>query len=467
MEYPMTATLQHATVVDPQPTQNQSGKTVYNLDQTQNSFTLKADDGYVFSKDGTLSYEKDAFGDPGTFTVPASNTNTLTFTLPSSIDWSSQDFFNLNMEATVAPAQPTEPTTPSTKTYELQTSLQNAQITVPKPVVDSAGKTHYYLDQNNTTITLKANDGYKFDNDGSLSYSNDAMNDHTNMVVPASHTDTVTVSLPSTIDWSYQDYFIITMGATKAEIINHTGGFTNIYKADYASLVKISSEIIVKMTGDGSEVYDTSPYINNLIMLPFDVPSGENASVVAGNVTLPTQLPTVDTNYLTIDLGKINVSEQYKNGYDYYQVKTRLILPYTNMIEVDPIHVINKTVSIKYNVNVINGDTTINLSNDDDVFYTTQVNLASEIPFIIANNSSQYVVVNKLKTMFRNDIQQAYIIIEQPTPILNSEYYPTNEKGTLKGYNGNVKASLLNNMDIDSNDLNALQNLLETGVNIK
>lgn len=144
------------------------------------------------------------------------------------------------------------------------------------------------------------------------------------------------------------------------------------------------------------------------------------------------------------------------------------MLPYTNMIELDPKHVINQTVSIKYIVNVVNGDTTINLSNDDDVFYSNQVNLASEIPFISsATKGSQYTVINQLKTVFRNSIKQAYIIIEQPTPVLNSDFYPTNEKGTLKGYTGNVKASLLNNMDINNNDLDALQNLLETGVKLK
>ena len=264
---------------------------------------------------------------------------------------------------------------------------------------------------------------------------------------------------------------MLTMGAVKSEIVETTGGFTNIYKADYTNLLKFSNEVIVKITGGqggGIQSYDVTPYINNLIMLPFNVPTGEKSTIVAGNETFTTQLPTVDNNYLTVDLGKIKVDEQYKNGFDYYQVKTRLMLPYTNMIELDPKHVINQTVSIKYIVNVVNGDTTINLSNNDDLFYSNQVNLASEIPFISsATKGSQYTVINQLKTVFRNSIKQAYIIIEQPTPVLNSDFYPTNEKGTLKGYTGNVKASLLNNMDINSNELNALQNLLETGVKLK
>lgn len=356
------------------------------------------------------------------------------------------------------------------KTYRLYPTLQNAKIIEPQAIEDDYGTTKYYLDPKHTTIKLQANEGYTFESDGSLTYNAFELSQET-LTIKATHTNTATVTLPPDIDWTLQQSFTITMGAVKSEIVETTGGFTNIYKADYTNLLKFSNEVIVRITGGtsgGVQPYDVTPYINNLIMLPFDVPTGDKSTIVAGNQTFTTQLPTVDNNYLTVDVGKIKVGEQYKNGFDYYQVKTRLMLPYTNMIELDPKHVINQTVSIKYIVNVINGDTTINISNDDDIFYSTQVNLASEIPFISsANKGSQYTVINQLKTVFRNSIKQAYIIIEQPTPILNSDFYPTNEKGTLKGYTGNVKASLLNNMDINSNDLNALQNLMETGIKIK
>ena len=357
------------------------------------------------------------------------------------------------------------------KTYKLVPTLQNAKIIEPQPIEDDYGKSRYYLDPKHNTIKLQANDGYTFESDGSLSYHRDNRLDQETLTIKATHTNTVSITLPSDINWSIQEFFTLTMGAVKSEIVETTGGFTNIYKADYNNLLKFSNEVIVKLTGGASagiQSYDVTPYINNLIMLPFNVPTGDKSNIVAGNETFTTQLPTVDNNYLTVDLGKIKVDEQYKNGFDYYQVKTRLMLPYTNMIELDPKHVINQTVSIKYIVNVVNGDTTINLSNNDDLFYSNQVNLASEIPFISsATKGSQYTVINQLKTVFRNSIKQAYIIIEQPTPVLNSDFYPTNEKGTLKGYTGNVKASLLNNMDINSNELIALQNLLETGVKIK
>ena len=352
--------------------------------------------------------------------------------------------------------------TPVTYKCTLSPTLQNATLIKPEKTTDEYGDSAYYLDPEHNTITVKANDGYIFDIDGTLTSQSDTY------TIKANHTDTLTYSLPSDIDWANQKSFNLTIGAVKPTIVETSGGFTNIYKADYTNLLNFSSDVIAKISGSSSQAYDVTRYINNLVMLPFNVPSGENSAIVAGNSTYTTQLPTVNNNYLTIDLGKITVPEQYKNGFDYYQVKTRLILPYTNSIELDPIHVINKTISIKYVVNVVNGDTTINIYNNNDLVYSDQVNLANEVPFISkAQSGTQYAVINKLKTHFRNEINQAYIIIEQPTPILNADYYATNEKGTLQGYNGNVKASLLNNVNINNNDLNALQNLLETGVNIK
>ena len=457
-QYELVPTLQNAKIIIPEGVYDDlDDKTTYYLDPKHTAIKLEANPGYTFENDGSLTYNKDEL-DQETLTIKASHTNTVTFTLPSNIIWGVQSTFELTMEAVKSEIVETY------KQYELIPNLQNAKIIIPEATSDK-----YYLDPKHTTITIQANPGYTFENDGSLTYNKDELDQET-LTIKATHTNTVTVTLPTSIDWSVQEDFELTMGAVKSEIVETTGGFTNIYKADYTNLLKFSNEVILKITGGtgGVQSYDVTPYINNLILLPFNVPSGEKSNIVAGNEIFTTQLSTVDENYLNVNLGNITVSETYKNGYDYYNVKTRLMLPYTNMIELDPVHVINQTISIKYIVNVVNGDTTINLLNGDDLFYSEQVNLASEVPFISsANKGTQYAVINRLKTVFKNSINQAYIIIEQPTPILNSEYYPTNEKGTLKGYNGNVKCTLLNNMNINANELNALQNLLNNGVNIK
>lgn len=354
--------------------------------------------------------------------------------------------------------------------YNVDGKFQNAHFDGLPKYEDDYGNTWYYVDINNHTVNIKANDGYKFTNDGEIDYNQGALDSET-YTIKAPNSDTYTIDLTTLPSWDWSknsNTIMITLGAVKQAVVDDTGGFVNLYKADYPNLLKFSNEVIPMLSSSGSIInYDITSYISGLVMLPVDVPADQPATIVAGNQAFKTELPTLKSDRLTIDVGNIIVSEQYKNAYDYYQVKTRLVLPFTDTVQLDPVHVINKTVKVQYVINCSNGDTTINVSSNDDLFFTKQVNLASEIPFLTASNSGkQYAVINQLKTMYRNDVHQAYIIIEQPTPILNSDYYPTNEKGMLKSYNGNVKATLLNNLPIDVNDNVALQNLLQQGVKI-
>jgi uncharacterized phage protein (predicted DNA packaging) len=100
---------------------------------------------------------------------------------------------------------------------EITPKLQNAKITVPAPEVDSTGVSHWYLSTKQTSVTtsvtLKADEGYTFESDGSLDYQG-SYNSQTEPI-PASHTDTVTFKLPD-FDWADQYIpLVVTMSATK------------------------------------------------------------------------------------------------------------------------------------------------------------------------------------------------------------------------------------------------------------
>lgn len=100
---------------------------------------------------------------------------------------------------------------------EITPKLQNAKITVPAKTVDSLGASHWYLSNSvkstATSVTLKADENYTFESDGSLDYQG-SYNSQTEPI-PASHTDTVTFKLPD-LDWADQyTPLVVTMSATK------------------------------------------------------------------------------------------------------------------------------------------------------------------------------------------------------------------------------------------------------------
>lgn len=357
------------------------------------------------------------------------------------------------------------------KQQELNLNIQNADVIVPAGIEDDYGKTKYYVDRDHRTITVKAHTGYTFTTDGQLQYTNysDQLDQQT-ITLKANNSDTITVELPA--DFDPESPVSLTIGAVKQQIVENTGGFVNLYKADYLSLVQFSNDWISMFAGNGNiQVYDVASYISNLVMLPLEVPAkliNAKSAIVAGNQSYKTEMPTVDDTHYIYDLGTITTPEQYKNGFDYYNVTTRLVLPFTDTLDLKPTHVINKTISIKYDVQFQTGDTTVILANDDGVFFTKSFNIANQVPFVTAStNGSQYAVINKLEEKFNNGVHQAYILIEQPTPILNNDYYSTIERGQLKAYTGNVKAELLNNTNVPIDEYNALQNLLRNGVKIK
>ncbi|WP_455390328.1 head-tail connector protein [Lactiplantibacillus pentosus] len=91
-------------------------------------------------------------------------------------------------------------------------TLQNCSITEPAKSTD--GK--YYLDPDHMTVTLKADTGYTFETDGTLTYLSE-YSSNIPVTITATKNDTATVTLPSTISWADQFDFPLTMSAVKAQ----------------------------------------------------------------------------------------------------------------------------------------------------------------------------------------------------------------------------------------------------------
>jgi uncharacterized phage protein (predicted DNA packaging) len=208
--------LQNATITVPAPEVDSEGTSHWYLstsvESTTISVTLKADEGYTFESDGSLDYQGSY--NSQTEPIPASHTDSVTFKLPD-LDWYDQ-YIPLVVTMSAVKATPTEPTEPDTSTEPepnskpITPTLQNCSIT--EPAKSSDGK--YYLDPNHMTVTLKADTGYTFEADGTLTYLSEYSTDIP-ITIKATKTDTATVSLPSDISWADQFNFPLTMSAVK------------------------------------------------------------------------------------------------------------------------------------------------------------------------------------------------------------------------------------------------------------
>ncbi|MCJ2385499.1 hypothetical protein HZI70_15630, partial [Lactiplantibacillus plantarum] len=105
--------------------------------------------------------------------------------------------------------------TTTTDPVEITPTLQNATISVPAPTVEN-GTNHYYLSPKQMTVVLKANTGFIFKDDGSLTYQKTEY-ESDKLIIKATNTDTASVTLPDGIDWNNQFSFPLTMSAVKDE----------------------------------------------------------------------------------------------------------------------------------------------------------------------------------------------------------------------------------------------------------
>lgn len=278
--------------------------------------------------------------------------------------------------------------------------------------------------------------------------------------VKGNDTNTLKITLNTTKENTITDNMDnIKLTAVATHIEQHDG-YEHNYLITQNELNAFGREKIFAYIDD--DRFDVSQYMNNLIELPFivdTVTTVKNISI--GRLSSQVVSHETKSQFITVDLGVINVPAKYNNGYDYQNKSIKLFTPFVSPITINNENSINNSIHIVYKVDISSGFLTVNLYNNDVLFFTGTNNIASQLPFL---NSIKNTIINRNTHFNDNDIRRPYLVVTRETPILNNDYYPTIERGLIKNYNGNIKARLLNNLNISNNEFSELNNLLESGV---
>lgn len=366
------------------------------------------------------------------------------------------DWLQCDIDFETVQTEPTTPTTPITPTTPVTIPLVQKLNFVKSNITGAS------IDRKLNAISLTADAGYTFQSSIQLLfYSGGKVVSEYN--VDGNNTDNMTISLNTTKENTITDQMDNIQLTASATLATSHAGYEHNYLITDTELNSFSNDQIWNYVGgeQGEENYNVSQYINNLIELPFKVDTITNVKQISvGRVNSKVVSHETKARFITLDLGAINVPAKYNNGYDYQNKTVKLYTPFVDPITINNENAIEKTISISYKIDVSNGNLTINLYNDDVLFFTGTNNIASQLPFL---NTLKNTIINRDTHFNDNDIRQPYIIVSRETPILNSAYYPTSERGLIKNYNGNIQVSLLNNMNIPNAELSELTNLLESG----
>lgn len=399
------------------------------------SWTFTAENGYVFDHTGGVdNINTGEFGDE----IPATNTNVTHL-----------NNYDVERDITISLTAHQQKTT----TIPIKQNLTNVRSNV----------TSNEIGRKLNAIQLTAESGYDFQSDIQiLFYVGSTVASEYN--VTGNNKSDITIPLNTTKENTITDNMtniVLTASATK----DGTGtGYEHNYLITDTELNALSNEQIWNYVGGdkNEEHYNVSAYINNLVELPFKVDTQTSVERISlGRVQAQTVSHEAKAKIINLDLGVVNVPKKYNNAYDYQTQSIKLFTPFVAPITIDPVNAINQTIHIVYNVDLSNGNLTVNLYNDNVLFFTGNSNIGSQLPFL---NTLKNTIINRDTHFNDNDVRQPYIVVTRETPILDNDYYPTIERGLIKNYNGNVKVRLLNNMNIPNNELAELTNKLESGV---
>ena len=399
------------------------------------SWTFTAEDGYVFDHTGgVMNINTGMFGDE----IPKTGTNVTHL-----------NNYDVERDITISLTAHQQQAT----TIPIKQNLTNVRSNV----------TTNEISRKLNAIQLTAETGYNFQTDIQvLFYAGSTVASEYN--VTGNNKSDITIPLNTTKDNTITDNMtniVLTASATKIE---QHAGYEHNYLITDTELNALSNEQIWNYIGGdkNEEHYNVSAYINNLIELPFKVDTQTSVERISlGRVQAQTVSHEAQSKIINLDLGVVNVPKKYNNAYDYQTQSIKLFTPFVAPITIDPVNAINQTIHIVYNVDLSNGNLTVNLYNDNVLFFTGNSNIGSQLPFL---NTLKNTIINRDTHFNDNDVRQPYIVVTRETPILDSDYYPTIERGLIKNYNGNVKVRLLNNMNIPNNELAELTNKLESGV---
>lgn len=385
--------------------------------------------------------------------------------------WNGKNTFGINLEKYLDPEQL------QTAHWDLNyrkfdfSDEHSQQIPLNLKLTNCSCDTQSILENSSKTITLTADEGFIFDDDVIYSYYDVDGGYYNKLTKKANKKNTISFDMFVGPYHEYQqaedDDQIPTIKAvaTKPDTIPTGTQSIHIYDMKDGEINTFMNSLIENFGPDGVDVVDFTKYVNQIYRIPFNVPAElttDISNINVGKYSVNVETKQVNQDKLIIDGGSITVNPHYNNANDYTPIECVLYLPFTKEVSLNINDIINHTINIKYNIDLLSGTTTIIVSNENNEIYTGQFNISTSLEYYGLYEDK---LVNNLNSTYINDILQAYIKLIYNKPIENLVSYETMEHGILKDYHGFTKIS---NIDLQGtynyNEMIEINELLKQGV---
>ena len=342
------------------------------------------------------------------------------------------------------------------KTKNVTNQLTNCTITPPFNSI---------VENENYTLTLNADNGYKFVTTPTLS-----INNRDTLILDFTKITDYQYTLTFTADSSYfdtnDDAILSGIAVEETPIVNKYGAI-QVYKPSTSEMAELAKKRFrANNTVDGitySDI-DLGSYITQFKRVFFDVVSSSKSNILLGRHDTLINTDVVNNDDVTIDCGSVLIQGSNNNELDAKIYKIKLVLPFYEVVELPSIYM-NKTIHIVYQCNIITGyaDILINEVVDDTdlLIVKYRCKVSQDLPYIL-----DYDKLNGALSDMQLNTSPKIILQKNNTFI--DKGFTTYKKGLISNEVGYFEVKDIISMSINATqkEKDLIENLLKSGVYI-
>lgn len=216
------------------------------------------------------------------------------------------------------------------------------------------------------------------------------------------------------------------------------------------------------------EYIDTAKYIVALHKLNIHIETTIKQRVYFGLYDMDIDCDIIENDIITLDFGCVRIQGIYNNSIDYEHTEITIYLPFVGFLSLNVNDFMNKVINLKYQVNILNGDSLILIYADNNLVMSHSCNIAQKIPYRMSDGEEINTQLDLNTNYLHNE--QPFITTRTNKPVNNDTlpYHDTNYYailGTLSGYTEATELALNIVHDfITLSEIEEIKSLVNKGV---
>lgn len=275
-------------------------------------------------------------------------------------------------------------------------------------------------------------------------------------------------------------YTVCAEAVTKTDITDKYG-LIAVYKPTKDILVQLSKVRFYQnkpqeITSGNATIYfvtqeyiDMAQYAISLRKMYFKIETSVNENICLGPYNTEISCDIIGTDIITLNMGTIVITGRYQNIMDYKNTDMQIYLPFIGFVDLSPSDFMDKAITLKYEINVINGDAVAVLYADNEIMKMLNCNASYPIPYRLNDREDINTTLEPNSNYLLSEKPFIYVksynesMPENKIPYNDTKFYA--KFSYVKGYTQATEIDLTIIHDqITTTEIDEIKQILNTGV---